>query len=57
MMDSRPLEKLDVELRAQALFNGTTDRQLSKVELPDLMGVDWEGEGISSLMESEWFFS
>ena len=41
----------------QALFNGTTERQLSKVELPDLKGIDWNGDGINDLLKSEWFFS
>ncbi|MFT5602951.1 MAG: DNA-directed RNA polymerase, partial [Flavobacteriales bacterium] len=57
MMHSKPLDRLDVELRAQALFNGTTERQLSKVELPDLNGIDWDGGGINDLSKSEWFFS
>ena len=57
MMNSKPLDRLDVELRAQALFNGTTERQLAKVELPDLNGIDWNGDGINDLSKSEWFFS
>ena len=57
MMESKPLDKLDVELRAQALENGTTERQLNKVELPDLKGINWNKEGLGSLIESEWFFS
>ena len=57
MMESKPLDRLDAELRIQALKNGTTERQLNKVELPDLKGINWNKEGLGSLMKSEWFFS
>ena len=57
MMESKPLEKLDAEFRAQALRNGTTERQLSKVEIPDLKGINWKNGGLKELMNSEWFFS
>ena len=57
MMHSKPLDRLDEELRSQSLLNGTTDRQLAKVVLPDLMGINWNGDGIDDLKKSEWFFS
>jgi len=57
MMHSKPLDRLDAELREQSLYNGTTERQLAKVELPDLNGINWNDDGISNLSESEWFFS
>ena len=52
MMENKPLEVLDNELREQAIFNGTTEKQLSKVELPRLGVVDF-----SNTINSSWFFS
>ena len=57
MMESKPLDRLHQEFRDQALANGTTERQLSKVELPDFKGINWDKEGLSELRKSEWFFS
>jgi DNA-directed RNA polymerase len=57
MMESKPLDRLDAEFREQALNNGTTERQLNKAELPDLKGINWNKEGLSKLLLSEWFFS
>ena len=57
MMESKPLEKLDAQLRRQATNNGTTEKQLLKVEMPDLGGIDWENGGLNELLKSEWFFS
>ena len=57
MMEEKPLDKLDEEFRAQATLNGTTERQLDKVKLPDFGGIDWTGDGLKELLNSEWFFS
>ena len=57
MMESKPLDRLHAEFRDQALLNGTTERQLAKVELPDFKGINWDKEGLSELNKSEWFFS
>ncbi len=57
MMHEKPLDKLDEEFRAQATFNGTTEKQLNKVKLPDFEGIDWNSEGLNELLKSEWFFS
>ena len=57
MMEAKPLEVLDVELRRQALFNGNTEKQLEKVDLPDLKGVNIDNGDLKELINSEWFFS
>ena len=41
MMENNPLEVLDKELRSQAIFNGTTEKQLDKVAIPSLGIVDF----------------
>lgn len=52
MMEKDPLSFLDSELRKQSLLHGTTEKQLSKVEMPRLGEVD-----LSKILESTWFFS
>jgi DNA-directed RNA polymerase len=52
MMEKDPLLVLDNDLRRQATRNGSTEKQLSKVSLPNLGDVNF-----SSILESEWFFS
>ena len=52
MMEKDPLLKLDMGLRKQSLLHGTTEKQLSKVEIPRLGCVDF-----SKIIESAWFFS
>lgn len=52
MMENKPLEVLDNELREQAIFNGTKEKQLDKVVVPNLGSVDF-----CKILDSEWFFS
>jgi DNA-directed RNA polymerase len=52
MMEKDPLLNLDKGLRKQSLLYGTTEKQLSKVEMPRLGCVDF-----SKILESTWFFS
>ena len=52
MMESNPLLVLDKDLRRQAIRNGSTEKQLEKVVLPNLGDVNF-----SKILESEWFFS
>jgi hypothetical protein len=52
MMKKDPLLVLDNHLRSQSFSNGTTEKQLSKVELPRLGVVDF-----SNTINSSWFFS
>ena len=57
MMLRKPLDALDIELRQQALDNGVTVKMVTKIEKPDLGGIDYENGDLNALMESEWFFS
>jgi len=57
MMEAKPLQVLDDELRSQALFNGNTEKQLEKVEMPNLGGINIESGDLRVLLNSEWFFS
>ncbi len=52
MIEKSPLLVLDKDLRRQAIRNGCTEKQLSKVEVPSFEDVDF-----SKILESEWFFS
>lgn len=52
MIEKDPLKVLDNDLRRQATRNGSTEKQLSKVALPNLGDVDF-----SKILSSEWFFS
>ena len=57
IMEAKPLEVLHEELRIQALYGGNTEKQLSKIEMPNLGGVDVDGGDLKILLDSEWFFS
>ena len=52
MIEKSPLLVLDKDLRRQAIRNGCTEKQLSKVEVPSFEDVDF-----TKILESEWFFS
>ena len=56
MMNNNPLVKLDLDLRTQAANNGNTDRQISKVVLPNLEDLD-SFIDVSEVLKSDWFFS
>ena len=56
MMNNNPLVKLDLDLRTQAANNGNTDRQISKVVLPNLEDLD-SFRDVSEVLKSDWFFS
>ena len=57
MMESKPLESLDRDLKGQALRNGNTEKQLAKVEMPNLGGVNMYNGDLKGIINSEWFFS
>lgn len=57
MMESKPLESLDRDLKGQALRNGNTEKQLAKVEMPNLGGVNMDNGDLKGIINSEWFFS
>ena len=52
MMEKEPLLHLDKDLRRQAIRNGSTEKQVGKVVLPNLGEIDF-----SKILASEWFFS
>ena len=54
---SKPLQRLDDELRGQIPDTKASEKLLKGIKLPDLGGVTIENGDFNALMNSVWFFS
>jgi DNA-directed RNA polymerase len=58
LIKKSPLRVLDEELRSQMKSRKKKDIQaLEKINMPQLRGFNISGDGLNTIMESEWFFS
>lgn len=57
MVMRQPLKVLDKELRKQAGTDIKIIKALNKIHIPDLGGVDLDGDALKIVKTSNWFFS